>query len=122
MKLSRRGLLAGAAAVPAAAGLASWKWKHGHETVLLYDAQIPEGRAFAEAGRAWNRAVQPIKGDRIRFGQNLFARRPAMVQGVSRQADLVLIEEVGAEAGYERVAMEAEGSAFKWTLMPRVRG
>ena len=46
MKVSRRGLLASAMAVPAAAGLANWQWKHGHGTVLLFDAEMPEGRAF----------------------------------------------------------------------------
>jgi hypothetical protein len=121
MKVTRRRLLASAMAVPAVAGLASWQWKHGHGTVLLFDADMPEGRAFAEAGRAWNRSVKPIEGDRIRFARDIFARRPAIVQGVSRHADSILIEEVAAEAGYERAAMEVDGDAIKWTLMPAIR-
>lgn len=120
MKLSRRGLLAGAVAVPAAAGLANWQWRHGHGTVLLFDPEMAEGRAFANVGSAWNRRVFPIEGDRIRFGRDIFARRPAIVQGVSRQADAILLEEVGAEAGYERSAFAVDGDAIRWTMMPRI--
>lgn len=121
MKVSRRGLLASAVAVPAVAGLAGWQWRHGHGTVLLFDAEMAQGRAFAEAGRAWNRSVVAIEGDRVRFAREIFVRRPAIVQGVSRQADSILIEEVAAEAGYERAAIEVDGDAIKWTLMPSIR-
>ena len=121
MKISRRNLLAGAVAVPAAAGLAGWRWRHGHGTMLLYDPEMVEGRAFARIGSAWNRGVIPIEGERIRFAREVFARRPAIVRGVSRQADTILIEEVGAEAGYERTALEVEGDALKWTMMPTIR-
>ncbi len=121
MKISRRGLLAGAVAVPAAAGLAGWRWQNGHGTLMLYDAELPAGRAFAQAGSAWNRAVVALEGDRIRFARDVFARRPAMVQGVTRQADAVLIEDVAAEAGYERAALEVEGDVLRWTLMPKIR-
>ncbi len=121
MKLSRRSLLAGAVAVPAAAGLAGWRWRHGHGTMLLYDPEMVEGREFARVGNAWNRGVIPIEGDRIRFAREVFARRPAIVQGVSRHADTILIEEVGAEAGYERTGFEVDGDAIKWTLMPSIR-
>lgn len=121
MKLTRRSFVAAAAALPAAASAAEHGWKAGHETVLLFDPALAEGRAFAHAGSAWNRAVVAIEGDRIRFGRELFARRPAIVQGVSLQADALLLEEVGAEAGYERVSLEREGTAMKWVLMPRLR-
>lgn len=122
MKLSRRSLLGGAIAVPAAAGVAGWRWRHGHGTVLLYDANLEQGRAFAQAGRAWNRAVLPLEGDRIRFAREVFARRPALVQGVSRQSDAVLLEEVAVEEGYERIALRLEGNALEWTFAPRLRG
>lgn len=122
MKLSRRSLLGGAIAVPAAAGVAGWRWRHGHGTVLLYDADLEQGRAFAQAGRAWNRAVLPLEGDRIRFAREVFARRPALVQGVSRQSDAVLLEEVAVEEGYERIALRLEGNALEWTFAPRLRG
>ncbi len=121
MKMSRRGLLAGAVAVPAAAGLANWRWKHGHGTVMLFDPEMAEGREFAAIGDAWNRKVMPIEGDPIRFGREIFNSRPALVQGVSRQADTVLLEEVGAEAGYDRTSFEVRGDAIKWTMMPRIR-
>ncbi|WP_137680147.1 hypothetical protein [Aurantiacibacter suaedae] len=121
MKLTRRSFVAAAAALPAAASAAEKGWKDGHETVLLFDPALAEGRAFADAGSAWNRAVIAIEGDRIRFGRELFARRPAIVQGVSRSADALLLEEVAREAGYERVSLEREGKAMKWVLMPQLR-
>ena len=122
MKLTRRAMLAGSLAVPAAASAAGQGWKYGHETVLLYDAELPQARAFAEAGRAWNRAVIALEGDRIRFAKDLFARRPAIVQGVSRAGDAVLVEEVAVEEGYERVALKVDGSALEWTFAPKLRG
>lgn len=131
MKLTRRNmlagsLLAGAMSVPgaapaAASGLSGWQWRHGHGAVLLFDPDLPQARAFAEVGRAWNRQVSAIDGDRIRFAREVFDSRPAIVQGVSRQADAVLIEDVAAEAGYERTALEVDGDVLKWTLMPRIR-
>lgn len=121
MKLTRRAFVASAAAaVPVAASAAERSWRFGHETVLLFDAETAEGRAFAEAGRAWNRHVIAIDGDRVRFGREIFERRPALVQGVSRAGDALMMEEVGAEAGYERVSLEADGSAMKWVLAPRL--
>ena len=122
MKLSRRAMIAGLAAVPAAASASEFTWRHGHGTVLLYDADLPQGRAFAEAGRAWNRAVAPLEGDRIRFARMVFARRPAIVQGVSRQADAVLLGEVAAEAGYEQVSLKVDGAALEWTFAPKIKG
>ena len=121
MKLSRRAMIAGLAAVPAAASASEFTWRHGHGTVLLFDADFPQGRAFAEAGRAWNRSVMPLSGDRIRFAREVFARRPAIVRGVTRQADAVLLAEVAAEAGYEQVALKLDGAALEWTFAPKIR-
>ena len=121
MKLTRRSFVAAAAALPAAASAAEIGWKDGHQTVLLFDPALAEGRAFADAGSAWNRAVIAIEGDRVRFGRELFARRPAIVQGVSLHADALMLEEVAREAGYERVSLEREGKAMKWVLMPQLR-
>lgn len=122
MKLSRRAMIAGLAAVPAVASASEFGWKHGHGTVLLYDEELPQGRAFAQGGRAWNRVVLALDGDRIRFAQRVFARRPAIVQGVSRQSDAVLLAEVAAEAGYEQVALKVDGAALEWTFAPKIRG
>jgi hypothetical protein len=121
MKLSRRAMIAGLAAVPAAASASEFTWRHGHGTVLLFDADLPQGRAFAEAGRAWNRSVMPLSGDRIRFAREVFARRPAIVRGVSRQADAVLLAEVAGEAGYEQVSLKLDGAALEWTFAPKIR-
>ena len=122
MKVTRRAMLAGLAATPAAASAASFCWRHGHGTVLLFDPDLPEGRAFARGGQAWNRAVEPISGDRIRFARAVFARRPAMVQGVSRQSDAVLLAEVAAEEGYDQLALSVDGVALAWTFAPRIGG
>ena len=121
LTLTRRAMIAGLAAVPAAASASEFTWRHGHGTVLLFDADLPQGRAFAEAGRAWNRAVLPLEGDRIRFAREVFGRRPAIVQGVSRQSDAVLLAEVAGEAGYEQVALKVDGAALEWTFAPKIR-
>ena len=69
----------------------------------------------------------------IRFARTVFDRRPSLVLGVSRQADAVLIEEVGREAGYVAVEVAAEGlreqlaanssgspgKVISWVLAPR---
>ncbi len=122
MKLSRRAMIAGLAAVPAAASASEFRWRHGNGTILLFDDALPQGRAFAVAGRAWNRSVLALEGDRIRFAREIFARRPASVQGVSRQSDAVLVAEVAAEAGYEQVSLKVDGSALEWTFAPKIRG
>lgn len=119
MKVSRRGVLAGAAALPIASQARGWRWEHHGDTVLLYDAQLPAARAFAESGRVAGRTVIALEGDRIRQARALFAGRPALVRGVSRQADAVLVEEVAREAGYTRVAQRVDGAAIDWTLAPR---
>lgn len=126
MSLSRRnmlkgGLVAGALAAPAAASAAEWQWRHGHGTVMLFDPQLTEGRAFADSAQAWSRDVLPIEGDRVRFARSVFEGRPAIVRGVSRQADALLVQEVAEEAGYERTALVVEGDALTWTLQPRIR-
>lgn len=130
MKLTRRkllegglgsGLVAGLAAAPAAASMAQWQWRHGHGTVLLYDPDLPQARLQAEGAQAWNRAALALEGDRIRFTQGVFAHRPALVRGISRQADAVLVQEVAEEAGYERTALEVQGDVLTWTLQPRIR-
>ena len=120
MKITRRTMLAGAAAAPAI-GAIGWQWKHGHGTVLLYDAELAEARQLAAAGEPWQRNALAIEGDTIRFARDVFARRPAVVRGISRQGHAVLIEEVAEESGYERVALGVEGDVLTWTMMPRLR-
>ena len=122
MKLTRRTILAGALAAPAAASAAGWRWRHGHGTVLLYDAALEQGRIAASASQPAPRTAIPIEGERIHFAREIVARRPAVIEGVTRQADLVLIEDVAAEAGYERVALKVTGDVMEWRLMPRIRG
>ena len=97
MKATRRGVLAGALAVPAVAGLPRVASAGTGDAVLLHDASLEAGRRFAEA---YGGAALPIEGDRIRLARAVFARRPAFVVGVSRPADALLIEDVAREAGY----------------------
>lgn len=99
------GGVAGALAVPTVAGLAGWRWRHGDEGALLYDPSLAAGRRFAAAGAAQGGAVRAIEGDRVRFAREVLERRPALVAGVTRHADALLIEEVAREAGYQRVAL-----------------
>jgi len=105
IRATRRSVMAGALAVPTVAGLAGWRWQHGENSVLLYDPALAAGRRFAGAGEAQGGAVRAIEGDRIRFAHAVFERRPALVAGVSRHADALLIEDVAQEAGYARVAL-----------------
>lgn len=104
IRATRRGVLAGALAVPTVAGLANWRWRHGESSLLLYDPSLAAGRRFAEAGRARGGEVLAIDGDRIRFARTAFDRRPALVAGISRHTDALMIGEVAREAGYEAVA------------------
>jgi len=97
-------VLGGALAVPAVSGLAAWRARPGAQRVLLHDSSLDAGRRFAQAGGL----SQVIEGDRIRFARAVFAAKPALVAGVSRYADLVLIADVAAEMGYV-LAAEFEG-------------
>lgn len=108
MKVSRRTLiaggiaggLAGALAVPTVAGLARWRWQHGSHTGLVHDASLAAGRRFAEAGAAAGRPSVEVYGDTVRFARELVATRPALIAGITRRADALLIAEVAGEAGY----------------------
>ena len=97
MRATRRGVLAGALAIPGMAGLPRAASAGTGSAVLLHDSSLEAGRRFAAA---YGGAALPIEGDRIRFARAVFERRPAFVVGVSRPADALLIEEVGREAGY----------------------
>ena len=116
MKATRRGVLAGAAAVSAVAGVPRVASAMTGGTVLLHDASLEAGRRFAQAHGG---EALPIEGDRIRFARAVFERRPSLVLGVSRHADALLIEEVGREAGYAPVAAPAGLGRFGWVLAPR---
>ncbi len=130
MKATRRGVLAGAAAVSAVAGAPRLATARGGSAVMLHDPSLEAGRRFSEAHGG---EALPIDGDRIRFARAVFARRPAYVIGVSRPADALLIAEVGREAGYlpadddrvRQMTAEAQpldrGLVLGWVLVPRTR-
>ena len=128
MRATRRGVLAGAAALPAAAGLTSTASARGGTALLVHDPSLAAGRRFAEA---YGGEALPIEGDRIRFARAVFARRPAFVVGISRPADGLLIEDVAREAGYvaaddarvREMTAAAQpldrGLVIGWVLAPR---
>jgi hypothetical protein len=104
IRVTRRGALAGALAVPTVAGLAHWRWRHGERSVLLHDPALAAGRRFAAAGEQRGGEVRAIEGDRVRFAKELLAAEPALIAGVSRHADFILIKDVAREAGYRPAA------------------
>ena len=104
IRATRRTAIMGALAVPTVAGLAHWRWEHGERSVLLHDPALAAGRRFAEAGSARGGDVRAIHGDRIRFAREVLADRPALIAGISRHADFILIEDAAREAGYRPAA------------------
>jgi hypothetical protein len=104
IRTTRRAALMGALAVPTVAGLAQWRWKHGERSVLLHDPARAAGRRFAEAGTARGSDVRAIEGDRIRFAREVLETRPALIAGISRHADFILIEDAAREAAYRPAA------------------
>jgi len=116
VKATRRGVLAGALAVPAVAAAPTAAWARGGKPVLVHDPALAAGRRFAAMHDG---EVLPIAGDRIRFARALFARRPWLVVGVTRSADALLIEEVARESGYVPVPAPVSLGASGWALAPR---
>ena len=128
MRATRRGVLAGALAIPGMAGLPRAASAGTGSAVLLHDSSLEAGRRFAAA---YGGAALPIEGDRIRFARAVFERRPSYVIGVSRSADALLIEDVGREAGYlladedkiREMTAAAQpldrGLVLGWVLVPR---
>jgi hypothetical protein len=128
---SRREALKGALAAPAVAALPQSRWGRSEGAVMLHDPALEAGRRFAEAGRAKGSDVLAIDGDRIRFARAVFEKRPALVVGVSRPADALLIEDVAREAGYRKVATDGplrdliaaspdRGLVLGWVFAPRI--
>jgi hypothetical protein len=121
IRATRRGALAGALALPAVASLAKSPKRKPSGTVLLHDPALQAGRRLAAAGEATGEHVLAIEGDRIRFARAVFERAPALVIGVSRAADAVLIEDVGREAGYPTVPVPISlAGRSTWALAPRI--
>lgn len=106
MRATRRQALAGALAVPAAAGLPRVGAAAG-ASAFVYDASV---LAAPPVG------ARSVSGDPVRFAQQLFAARPATVFGVTRQADALLIGEVAQEAGYRAVSAPGSLGPHGWAL------
>ena len=132
IRVTRRDALASALALPAAASLAKAPKRKARGTILLHDPALNAGRRFAASAKVRGDESLAIEGDRIRFARAVFERAPALVVGVSRSADALLIEDVGREAGYVPVTTrssaladmlsDAEGTdrsvAVGWVLAP----
>src|SRR5690606_29846875 len=95
---------AGGRGVRATGGVGRWRWRRGERSLLVHDPPLDAGRRFAAAGQARGGEVLAIEGDRIRFTRAALERRPALIAGVSRHADALLIEDVAREPGYQRLA------------------
>lgn len=121
IRATRRAALAGALALPAAASLAKAPKRKASGTILLHDPSLEAGRRFAASAQARGDKALAIDGDRIRFARAVFERAPALVVGVSRAADAVLVEDVAREAEYMPVAVPKPlAGKFAWALAPRV--
>ncbi len=120
IRATRRATLAGALALPAAASLAKSPKRKARGTILLHDPSLEAGRRFAAAAEARGDKALAIEGDRIRFARGVFEQAPALVVGVSRAADTLLIEDVAREFGYTPVTMSPalrdRGAAPGWAL------
>ena len=126
IRATRRGALVGALALPAAAAVAKAPRRSASGTIVLYDPSYQGARSFAVSAKVRGAEALRIDGDRIRFARAVFDRKPALVVGVSRSADAVLIEDVGREAGYVPAAVPPAiarllhtRSARPWALAPR---
>jgi hypothetical protein len=97
----------GALAVPAVAGAS--KLTAVGRAIAVYDPSLAPAPAAGAVA---------ITGDRIRFARRLFESRPALVIGLSRRADTLLIEEVGREAGYVPISQSLD-ARFGWAMAPR---
>lgn len=106
--VSRRSLLVGgvagglasALAVPTLAAAPRWRWQYGSRSGLVHDAGLAAGRRFAAAAAAAGVASLAVEGDRVRFARALAAARPALMAGITRHADALMIADVAAEEGY----------------------
>jgi hypothetical protein len=120
IRATRRGALAGALVLPAAASLAKSPRRKPSGTILLHDPSLAAGRRFAAVAAVRGDKALSIEGDRIRFARGVFELAPVLVVAVSRAADRVLIEDVGREAGYIPVAVPAPlANEFAWALARR---
>ena len=126
IRASRRAALAGALALPAGAAMAKASRRVASGTIVLYDPSYEGARSFAASARAQGAGAKAIEGDRVRFARAVLKGRPALVVGVSRAADAVLIEDIAREAGYTPVPvppglarMVHKTSARSWALAPR---
>lgn len=109
MKVTRRGMMAGAAAVPALAALGEVAWAQTRALAGVYDPDLPAGRRFAGLLGDAGRAARAVEGDRILMARQILGQRLPLMAGVTRSADALLFAEVAAEEGYD-TALELRGN------------
>jgi hypothetical protein len=109
MKLTRRNVMAGAAALPALGVLGQVAWSQSRPLAGVYDAELPAGNRLAGLLRDVGHGARAVEGDRIRMAREILSAKPPMLAGVTRSADALLFAEVGAEEGYD-LALELRGN------------
>ncbi|MGB3794857.1 MAG: hypothetical protein WA957_00960 [Alteraurantiacibacter sp.] len=120
MKLTRRTVIAGAAAIPAVLGLERVAAGDGTSgTIFVYDKSLPEAERGRAAAISAGQQARAIGGDTVRFAREVVSRHPTRISGLSRQADAVLIEDVAAEEGYVLVTQDVRGAQISWQLVRR---
>lgn len=104
--VSRRGFVAGAMAVTAAAAaMRSTAIAQPGNAVLLYDADLKAGARFATHARALGGKAIRLEGDRVRQVRTLLANDPKAIFGISRHSDEWLVKDVAAQAGYRQQSL-----------------
>lgn len=111
MKTTRRTMIAGgligALAAPAMAGFSKYRWKHGEGIALLHDPSLEAGARFSSAASAADKRAISVEiiGDRVHFMREVLAKNPALIAGVTRHADQMLLADIAREAGYMEVGV-----------------
>ncbi|WP_206245299.1 hypothetical protein [Novosphingobium terrae] len=72
--------------------------------LLVHDDTLPAARRFAMRARLLGLPSQALEGDRVPLFRRWLAPRPALVFGMTRHADRLLLAEIAREMGYEDLA------------------
>lgn len=103
MRTTRRAMMLGSLATPTLAAMPQWRWPRGERSALVFDKSLAAGLRFEAAGRVGGASPLAITGDRVRFTRTILEDRPALLAGLTRSADSLMVEEIAAELGYHRI-------------------
>lgn len=127
MKVTRRGVMAGAAALPTLAALGDAAWAQTRPLTGIYDERLPAGQSFAAVLGDHGHTALAVAGDRVRLARQVLGEQVPLLAGVTRSADALLFAEVAAEMGYQAV-LELRGNSHgcsgftchpKWNRLSR---